>query len=147
MTMRLEIRTPSPSLKPMTPVVMSGAGVVYGHLKDVAESDREMFIILMLDTKSRIVKKELISLGTVDTAAVYPREVFKSAILASCASMVLVHNHPSGNCEPSSADRKLTQDLETVAKILGIKILDHIIIGKGSFYSFADHGEIDLQAY
>ena len=83
---------------------------------------------------------EIISIGTVNSAMAEPREIFKHAILNNAAGIILVHNHPSGDCKPSVADRQLTERIEKSGEILGIEVYDHVIIGDG-YYSFEEEGE------
>ena len=103
--------------------------------------DRERFIVLHLDTKNRIIKEEVVSIGTLNESLVHPREVFKSAIKESAKSILLLHNHPSGDPAPSQEDIDLTKHLVSAGKLLQIKVLDHIIIGRESFYSFTEQQE------
>src|SRR5467141_1241313 len=95
----------------------------------LADVDREYFVVLMLDQKHKVIGINTISVGSLTASIVHPREVFKVAILANCASIIIGHNHPSGNCQPSREDRALTQRLVEAGKLLGISVLDHIIIG------------------
>jgi len=101
---------------------------------------KEYFKIILLDTKNNIKKISEISIGSLNSSIVHPREVFSEAVANSAASVILVHNHPSGESEPSREDISLTNRLNECGKILGIKILDHIIIGDGVFYSFKEEG-------
>lgn len=101
---------------------------------------QEIFLIVLLDNKNRIIKDLTISAGSLTSSIVHPREVFNPAIKESAASVVFVHNHPSGDPEPSKEDIQITQRLLEVGNIVGIKILDHIIIGNGRFVSFKDKG-------
>ncbi len=101
---------------------------------------KEYFKIILLDTKNNIKKISEISVGSLNSSIVHPREVFSEAVANSAASVILVHNHPSGESEPSREDISLTNRLNECGKILGIKILDHIIIGDGVFYSFKEEG-------
>jgi len=94
---------------------------------------------LLLDTKNRIIAEELVSVGILDASIIHPREVFKSAIKASSNSVILVHNHPSGDCTPSKEDEEVTKILENAGDLLGINVLDHIIIGKDNYYSFKEN--------
>ena len=103
--------------------------------------DREAFFIVLLDGKNRASGINLVSLGSLTAALVHPREVFKPAIAGSAAALVLVHNHPSGDPTPSEEDRLLTARLCQAGDLLGIKILDHLVIGEGGSYrSLADDG-------
>ncbi len=94
--------------------------------------DVETFQILLLNTRRRLIRVEQVSQGTLDTILVHPREVFKSAIAARAAAVVLVHNHPSGDPAPSEADIKVTRDLIRAGQLLKIEVLDHVILGRAS---------------
>jgi DNA repair protein RadC len=89
-----------------------------------------------------VIGFNLVAIGTLTSALVHPREVFKAAILANAAAIILVHNHPSGDPEPSAEDRALTSRLKEAGEILGIRILDHVVIGDGRFRSLASEGII-----
>jgi len=102
------------------------------HLQD---KKKEHFYALLLDSKNRIISEELISIGTLNASIIHPREIFNPAIKASANSIILVHNHPSGDCEPSKEDNEITNKLLDAGNLLGIKVLDHVIIGKGKFKS------------
>ena len=99
---------------------------------------QEEFILLMLDNKNRVIREEVVSRGGIDASVVQPREVFKAAIRASAAAVICVHNHPSGDPTPSHDDFVITQRLEQAAEFLQIEMLDHLIIGQDSYYSFTD---------
>lgn len=99
---------------------------------------QETFKVLMLDTKNRLLRIETISTGILDAALVHPREVFFSAIQNLASSIILAHNHPSGNCIPSSQDLEITKNLIEAGKILNIEVIDHIIIGDGKFISLKE---------
>src|SRR5262245_43322686 len=103
-------------------------------------ADREMFVVILLDRKNGVVGLNTISIGSLTASVVHPREVFKPAILSNACSVILSHNHPSGDPLPSQEDRALTARLVEGGKLLGISILDHIIVGKGKYFSFADEG-------
>jgi len=110
---------------------------VYNYYADsMKDLKKEHFYALMLDTKNNIIKEELISIGTLNSSLIHPREVFKPAIKASANSIILVHNHPSGDPTPSSEDREITEKLRLIGEMAGIKILDHIIVGNEGFVSF-----------
>lgn len=113
------------------------------NMKEYQKADREMFILLLLDSKNNVLKIEPHTIGTVDGCAVYPREIFKSAILNSASSIICVHHHPSGDPLPSEADRQITKQIVNGGHLLGVKVLDHVVLGKDSYFSFADEGLID----
>ena len=115
-------------------VKIKNAEDVYNYFKDtLANKNKEHFIALFLDTKNRIIGEEVVSVGTLNSSIIHPREVFSSAIKASASSVVIVHNHPSGECVPSEEDKEVTKMLCDAGEILGIKVLDHVIIGKDGF--------------
>jgi DNA repair protein RadC len=101
--------------------------------------DREHFMVVLLNQKHVVITTETISIGTINGAMVHPREVFKQAIKRSAAAMILVHNHPSGVCEPSEQDLLVTERLKEVGQIIGIDVIDHIIIGEDTYYSFCEN--------
>lgn len=101
-------------------------------------NQQEHFMILLLDSKNRIVKDEVISIGTLNASIIHPREVFKLAIRENANSIILVHNHPSGDPEPSAEDEQITEKLFEAGELLNIKVLDHVIVGKDKFWSFKE---------
>jgi DNA repair protein RadC len=103
---------------------------------------QEEFRMLILDTKHRVVRDAVVSRGTLDASIVHPRDVFRLAIEHTAGAVIFIHNHPSGDPTPSREDRTLTQRLVEAGQLLGIRVLDHVIIGAQSYYSFADQGEI-----
>jgi DNA repair protein RadC len=102
--------------------------------------DREVFSCIFLDSQHRVLRCEDLFLGTLDGAAVYPREVAIRALQYSAAAVIFAHNHPSGVAEPSSADRRITERLCSALGLLDIRVLDHIIVGRGREFSFAEEG-------
>ncbi|WP_116367863.1 RadC family protein [Parahaliea mediterranea] len=102
--------------------------------------EREVFTCLFLDNQHRLLRCEDLFYGTLDGAAVYPREVAVRALQYRAAAVILAHNHPSGVAEPSSADRRITQRLQDALGLLDIRVLDHIIVGRGQSCSFAERG-------
>lgn len=120
--------------------------ISFGSPKEVADLmmeemrylDREHFKILLLNTKNSVICVETISIGSLNASIVHPREVFKSAIKKSAASVILLHNHPSGNPEPSAQDIDVTHRLVEAGKILGIQVLDHIVFGDGIYVSMKE---------
>ena len=102
--------------------------------------DREQFIVACLNTKNEPTNISVVAVGTLNKAIVHPREVFKTAILSNAANVIAFHNHPSGNAEPSQQDIQLTNRLYEAGELLGIKLLDHLIIGDGTFTSLKEKG-------
>ncbi|PLX91032.1 MAG: DNA repair protein RadC, partial [Desulfuromonas sp.] len=97
---------------------------------------------LHLDSKNRIVCLDQVSTGSLNASIVHPREVFKSAMLSSAAAILFLHNHPSGDPTPSKEDLELTKRLKEAGELLGVRVLDHIVIGSGCYQSLADKGII-----
>ena len=116
---------------------------VYEEMKDYQKADREMFLLLFLDCKNKVIEIEPHSIGCVDASAVYPREVLRSALLKNASAIIAVHNHPSGDPEPSECDKNITRHLVICAELFQIRFLDSIIIGAGKYFSFADQGLIE----
>jgi DNA repair protein RadC len=110
--------------------------------------DREQFCIILLNSKNQVIGLNVVSTGDLVSATVHPREVLKSAVLSNAASLILCHNHPSGNVDPSSEDIAVTKRIIKAAKIMGITVHEHLIISMydNGYYSFADNGLIS-QAY
>lgn len=98
-------------------------------------ADREHFVALMLDAKNRIIGIHTVSVGTLFCAVVSPREVFKAAILANAASVIVAHNHPSGDVTPSPEDIQVTRTIQQAGKLLEIEVLDHVIVGENGTWS------------
>ena len=102
--------------------------------------DREKFLVACFNTKNEPVNISIVSVGTLNSSLVHPREVMKTAILSNSNSIMIAHNHPSGSLEPSTEDKRITYRLIKACKILGIKLLDHIIIGSNdSYFSFKEN--------
>ena len=113
----------------------------YEMIKEQLEGlDREQFIIACLNTKNEPTNITVVSVGSLNKAIVHPREVFKTAILSNAASIMAFHNHPSGEIMPSQQDIQLTNRLYEAGELLGIKLLDHLIIGDGTFTSLKEKG-------
>lgn len=111
---------------------------VYEYASQKLPNDKEHFMILHLDSKNKIIKDEIISIGILNASIIHPREVFKSAIKESANSIILVHNHPSGDSTPSKEDENISEKLFEAGNLLDIKVLDHVIIGKDRWYSFKE---------
>lgn len=111
-------------------------------MEEMRHLDREHFCALLLNTKHQVLAKETISIGTLNSSIVHPRELYKTAIKRNAAAVILVHNHPSGDPNPSKEDREITRRLQEAGSIIGIEVLDHIIIGDNKFVSFTVKGMI-----
>jgi DNA repair protein RadC len=135
LTRRLRARTPGVKL------VLSGPAEVYAAFAPLMEDlPREVFRIALLDAQNGLLRDRVISQGTLSASLVHPREVFKPAILESAASVILLHNHPSGDPTPSREDIRLTRQLVECARLLDLRIHDHVVIGHGRFVSLAERG-------
>ena len=108
----------------------------------LAGFEHEVFAVLFLDTQHRLIEYAEMFRGTIDSASVYPRELVKEALRLNAAAVIVSHNHPSGNPEPSSADKVLTQRLRDALALVDVRTLDHIIVAGGSTISFAERGLI-----
>jgi DNA repair protein RadC len=113
---------------------------LYHTLRDLK---KERFKVIFLDAKNRIIEERTFFEGTVDASAVYPREIMKWALRYEASSLIFVHNHPTGDPEPSSSDKQITKDLVFASSTMQIRVLDHLIIGNNCYYSFADKGLIE----
>lgn len=105
----------------------------------ISES-KEYFFVMHMDGKNRISCLDCVSVGSLNQSIVHPREVFKTALLSSAAAIILIHNHPTGDPSPSSEDIAITRRLREAGEIMGIKVLDHIIVGDGEYISFVERG-------
>ncbi len=128
---------PETSSRPLVKTPEDVAGLVRSRLRG---KKKEYFLALLLDTRNQLIKVSEISVGSLDSSIVHPREVFKEAISASAASVIFVHNHPSGDPEASEDDIKLTKRLAEAGEIVGIDVLDHIIIGDKNYFSLKGKG-------
>ena len=113
---------------------------LYHSLRDAR---REKFKVIFLDAKNQVMEVKTYFEGTVDSSAVYPREIVKGALRYDASSVIFVHNHPSGDPSPSISDREITKELVFAFLVMQIKVLDHIIIGNNRYFSFADDGLIE----
>ncbi|MFA5073052.1 MAG: DNA repair protein RadC [Nitrospirota bacterium] len=124
------------------------AGTSFCSSQDVAcyyrprmkELKQETFRCALLDTKNRIIREEVVSIGSLSASLVHPRDSFKAAIRESAAAVIFIHNHPSGDVKPSQEDMLLTKRLVQAGDVLGIQVLDHVIIGDAAHFSFKDQG-------
>jgi DNA repair protein RadC len=113
---------------------------LYHTLRD---AKKEKFKAIFLDAKNQIIEEKTFFEGTVDTSAVYPREIMEEALRYSASALIFVHNHPSGDPEPSESDKEITKELVFASNMMQLKVLDHIIIGNNRYFSFADRGLIE----
>jgi DNA repair protein RadC len=123
--------------------VLSGSGEIYdafqGRLRDLK---KERFLSVLLDGRQRVMREDLISEGILTASLVHPREVFAPAIREAACSLLLVHNHPSGDPEPSPEDLEITRRLVAAGELVGIRVVDHVVIGEGCYVSFLERGLI-----
>ena len=135
LTRRLRARTPGRR------TILSTPGEVYAAFGPLMEDlKREVFRVALLDAQNGLLRDCVVSEGTLSASLVHPREVFKPAILESAASVVLLHNHPSGDPAPSREDIRLTRQLVECARLLGLRVHDHVVIGQGRYVSLAERG-------
>ncbi|NTV01865.1 MAG: DNA repair protein RadC [Chlorobiaceae bacterium] len=113
---------------------------VFEYMKGrIPDGTKEHLCILFLDAKNRIIRHEIVSIGTLTASLIHPREIFKAAIRESANAVILVHNHPSGDVQPSNADKQVTSILRQAGNLLQIELLDHVILGTDDWFSFRDH--------
>lgn len=121
-------------------IKMNSSNKIYEYFKDFFINEKqENFYAIYLDSKSNLISYKLLFKGTLNSSCVHPREIFKFACLESAYSIVVMHNHPSGDSTPSKEDYKTTQSLIEIGKIISIPIIDHIIMGKNSYFSFYEY--------
>lgn len=137
---RTYVRLVRESENDRTPLQVKGPHDVHDAFGVLSQYDRERLYSIHLDSQRMVCGVELITQGVLDASLIAPREVFKAAVLANAAGLVLVHNHPSGNPEPSANDHSVTRRLVRGGRILGIPVVDHVIIGHDSYYSFREAG-------
>ena len=120
--------------------IITSAKDVYNMFSDEMRNlKQEVLKIVLLDTKNNVIGVKEVSKGTLNASLVHPREVFKEAIRASAFSFILVHNHPSGDCNPSDEDILITEKLSKLGDELGIKVLDHVIVGKDKYWNWREN--------
>ncbi len=110
--------------------------------KNFRKAKKEYFCVFFLDTQNRILGRETVSIGTLNTSLIHPRECFRTAIVKTAASVIFVHNHPSGGLEPSAEDLTVTKRLVEAGKLIGIEVLDHVIVTADSHKSFKEQNLI-----
>ncbi|HEI8868670.1 DNA repair protein RadC [Serratia sp. AKBS12] len=115
--------------------------VTHHYLQSLlAHREREVFLVLFLDNQHRVIRHQEMFTGTISCVVVHPREIVREALKANAAAIILAHNHPSGKAEPSHADRLITEQVTNACQLLEIRVLDHLVIGRGECVSFAERG-------
>ncbi len=127
-------------LKKEEGIVVLSPQDVWNAVGEIRNSMKENFMIFFLNVHSKEIKRELISMGILDASLVHPREIFEPALKCHAAQILLVHNHPSGSLEPSPADIAITKKIYDAGELIGIKLIDHVIVTKDSWYSFKEDG-------
>lgn len=120
--------------------VMSSSWVGNYLMEEMASLTQEHVVALYLNTKNEIIKKETLFVGSLNSSVAHPREIFKGAVRYSAARIILAHNHPSGNTDPSEADFSFTRRVVDAGELMGIEVIDHIIIGETEYLSLREHG-------
>ena len=118
-------------------------GDIVPFLKNYAVSEKEHFLLVTLNGGHEIIQIHVITVGTLNRTLIHPREVFTAAMRDNAAAIIVSHNHPSGNCEPSDEDIEVTETLEKVSVIMGIELLDHVIVSRGNYFSFLENRMIN----
>ena len=131
------------SLSSLNNVKITEASIVFNYYRNFfLNKKQEYFYCIYLDSNKVVIDEKLLFIGTLDYSLVHPREVFKGAMSVSASSIICIHNHPSGNVLPSRNDIEITKKLIEVGDMLGIKVIDHVIIGSEKYYSFLENGDI-----
>jgi len=121
-------------------IKITSADDVYHELKEYSTKKQEYFLVITLDGASHIIEKRIISIGTLNQSLVHPREVFADAVSDRAAGIIIAHNHPSGQLEPSIEDKRVTKRLKEVGTIMGIELLDHVILSREGYLSLREEG-------
>lgn len=133
--------TPAPYTKPAGLYVL-GPGDIYALSAQMIRRRQEVFRALIFNTRHRLLVQVTVGVGTLDATLVHPRDVFREAVRRNAAAVILVHNHPSGNPEPSPDDIGLTERLVKAGQLLGVDVLDHVIVASGGYFSLREHGKV-----
>lgn len=123
-------------------VSVKNSETAYHEMRDIKNWDKEVIVAFYLDTRNKIISREIVSIGTLNTIVVHPREIFRTAIIRNACSIILAHNHPSGIVKPSNEDIEVTRKLKKAGVIIGIELLDHLIVSREDYYSFEDENEL-----
>lgn len=135
----LELGIRVASFKPERYKIKNPWDIYKYYMDGLRYNKKEIFKVVLLNTKNEIISDVDVSVGTLNSSLVHPREVFREAIKRSTSKMILMHNHPSGSVEPSNEDRNITSRLIKCGEIIGIEVIDHIIIGDGLYFSFKEN--------
>lgn len=135
----LELGNRIASYKPAKYKIKNPWDIYKYYMESLRYQYKEIFKVVLLNTKNEIITDVDISMGTLNSSLVHPREVFREAIRRSSNKIILLHNHPSGNAEPSKEDKSVTKRLKECGELIGIEVIDHIIIGDGVYFSFKEN--------
>ncbi len=111
--------------------------------RKVGRAAREHFFTIWLDGRNRPLASDLVSIGTTTASLVHPAQIFQGPLIAGASSIIMAHNHPSGVSSPSSEDKEVTKRIEEVGRIVGVRLLDHVVVGHTDYYSFSEAGEME----
>ncbi len=124
------------------PTAVKSIGDIAGQCLDIRTKKKEYLVVFLLNARNQLIKREIVSIGTLTSSLAHPREIFAEAVTAGAAGIILVHNHPSGNPSPSEEDVRLTKRIAQAGQIMGIELLDHIIVAEAGCYSFKTAGAL-----
>lgn len=123
----------------LTKTLIKSAEDVLSQVRDIADKKQEYLLVLYLNARHELLAKEVVGMGTINNLRLTPREIFSPAFQTPCASLIIVHNHPSGNPEPSDDDIRFTSRIHEAGELMGIPLIDHVIIAKSGYFSFRDN--------
>ena len=137
------VRLHEPSAQPAdAPIKLRELWEKYVTASDWYDPDKEAMVVFLLNTRQNCIGFNLVSLGTLSETSAHPREILRPAIAAAAHSIAIAHNHPSGDPEPSDADRRFTRRLREACETMSIPLVDHVVVGNGQHFSFREHGLI-----
>jgi DNA repair protein RadC len=137
---QLARRLQSEAARPAKPIIRSSDQVAKIYIPRLCSLKKEIFVLVLLASNNSLIREVIISEGVLNASVVTPREVFKEAVVAAAAAIILIHNHPSGNLEPSPEDLQITRQMKAVGEAMNIPVLDHLIIAGNAYTSFLDRG-------
>jgi DNA repair protein RadC len=124
------------------PIIIRNPSDIVEQMSDIRKWTKEAAVVFFLDTKGDVTGREIISIGTLNTSLIHPREVFRNAVIKNASRIILAHNHPSGSVEPSQEDREITKRIKESGEIIDIPLIDHVIVTERFHYSFHNNGEV-----